>query len=193
MADVLLSSEDITVLGGPASISVDLDFGPEGKRGSNIFVGNGNPNSTNIGQTPNIFDLYINLLASDDEYLYFYQYQNVSGVDTWVRLVKLIPNTYSDNRVVTFVNGEKSVNIPVSKIVPPSMISSVTSENFNVQYSIAGNENPVSSSLSVLPIVAESGTGNLVLPISIKAIENSSGTWVDLENQVTLHMFITVV
>lgn len=73
------------------------------------------------------------------------------------------------------------------------MISSVTSENFNVQYSIAGNENPVSSSLSVLPIVAESGTGNLVLPISIKAIENSSGTWVDLENQVTLHMFITVV
>ncbi|MEI7674945.1 MAG: hypothetical protein WCI60_04370 [bacterium] len=197
MTEVLLSSEDLTVLGGPQTVSVDIDFGPTGERGSKFFVGNGNPNSnsTQIPVTPKIYDMYINLLTSDpdNEYLYIYQYQTGTPSSSWAPLVKLIPNTYSSNRVVTFIGGEKQINVPISKIVSPSLISTVTAANFNVQYSIAGNTNPVSSTVSVQTIVTESGTGNLILPIVIKAIEHSSGTWVDLAKEVTVHLLITVV
>jgi hypothetical protein len=197
MTDVILSSEDLTILGGPESITLDLDFGPQGERGSEFFVGNGNPNSNpeNIPVTPKVFDMYINLLPSDpdEEYLYLYQYQNVSGEDTWTPLVKLIPNTYSTNRVVTFVDGEKSINVQVSKLVPPSLISSITSDKFNVQYSISGSLNPVSSSISVLSIITESVTGDLVLPMQIKAVEYNAGSWSNLSSEVTVHLLITVV
>ena len=68
MAEVILSTEDITVLGGPSSINVDVDFGPPGTRGSQIFIGQGNPNdpTTEIGQDViNILDLYINIKTAD--------------------------------------------------------------------------------------------------------------------------------
>jgi len=38
MADVILSTEDLTVLGGPSSLNLEIDFGPKGDRGSQIFV-----------------------------------------------------------------------------------------------------------------------------------------------------------
>jgi hypothetical protein len=47
MAEVLVTADDITVLGGPSSITVDLDFGPQGQRGSQIFTGSGQPNNPN--------------------------------------------------------------------------------------------------------------------------------------------------
>ena len=44
MADVLLSTDSLTVAGGPASVSVDVDFGPQGQRGSLILYGLTDPN-----------------------------------------------------------------------------------------------------------------------------------------------------
>jgi hypothetical protein len=194
MADVLLATEDITVLGGPASISVDLDFGPEGERGSLWYTSPlGNPNTNQIGVTPKVFDMCINTDSGDADYQYIYQYRNVSGTNTWVKIFKLISNTYSVNRTVTFIAGEKNINIPVSSIISLDQIGTVTSANFNVQYSITSTSNPVSSSLSLLPLTTESGTGNLVLPLSFNAIEFDGGEWVNLDKEVTIHLFITVV
>ena len=36
MVDVLIDTEDITVLGGPESISVDLDVGPDGEKKDSV-------------------------------------------------------------------------------------------------------------------------------------------------------------
>jgi len=194
MTTVLVATEDLTVLGGPSSISVDLDFGPEGERGSLWYTSpNGNPNSNSLGVTPKIFDMCINTKSGDEDYQYMYQYRNVSGTDTWVKFFKLVSNMYSVNRTVTFVAGEKNINIEVSSIVAPSEIGSVTAANFNVQYSVTSNDSPVSSTLAVLPIVTESGTGNLILPLSLKAIEYDGTQWVNLAKEVTVHLFITVV
>jgi hypothetical protein len=191
---VIAANDDITVLGGPASISVDVDFGPEGERGSLWYTSPlGNPNTNPIGATPKIFDMCINTNSGHEDYQYIYQYRNVSGTNTWVKLFKLISNTYSTNRTVTFIAGEKSINVPVSSIVPQDQVGTVTAANFNVQYSITSNSNPVSSSLSILPIATESGTGNLVLPLSFNAIEFDEGEWVNLAKEVTVHLFITVV
>ena len=62
MVDVLLNTEDVVVLGPPQTIDVLVDIGPQGTRGSQIFVGVGDPNSVEIGQTIRLNDLYINTI-----------------------------------------------------------------------------------------------------------------------------------
>lgn len=189
MPEVILANTDLTVLGGPASIKVDLDFGADGKRGSYFFVGEGDPNepSTVIGQTPQLFDTYINLRVSDNTYLYLYQYQLVDGQYIWVELVNLIPNHFSMNSSKIFVDGSTTINVPVMNI---SLLENLQADNFNIQITIA-NTNPVASSLSIGSITTVDDI--LVLPISVNAVEFSSNSWVPLDGTKIVHLFITVV
>ena len=65
MPDVLLSNDDITVLGPPELVEVLVDIGPTGQRGSKFFVGTGEPNTlttsgTIFSETINLYDMYIN-------------------------------------------------------------------------------------------------------------------------------------
>lgn len=199
MSTPILSSEDLTVFGGPASIAVEVDFGPSGVRGSNIFAGYGKPSliqtidengSINIdGQTIQIFDMYINLLASDTEYLSLYQYHNVSGTDAWEALVNLAPNTYAKNFIKTFTDGEASILIPLVEIEPTAV--GLDSTHFNIQHSIVNNTNPISSSLSVGSVIEDAGV--LSLPITIKGIEYDGTSWDNLSGSKTIHLLITVV
>jgi hypothetical protein len=52
MVDVIVSPDSLSLVGGPSTVNVEVDFGPAGTRGSQIFVGRGQPNnpSTVIGQ-----------------------------------------------------------------------------------------------------------------------------------------------
>lgn len=193
MVDTLVGSMDVTVLGGPSTVDVSLDFGPEGQRGSYYFVGNGNPNTpgTVIGQTPNIFDMYINLLPSDEEYLSLYQYQYVNGANVWVKLLKLLPNQYSESNSRIFESGELSFYIPVANIVALDLIPNITSSNFSVQHTIVNNSNPVISTILLGDIVT---TGGIVsLPITIKAKELNASSWTDLDGSYRIDLFISVV
>jgi hypothetical protein len=190
MTDVILSNQDVTVLGGPASIKVDVDFGPPGERGSKIFVGNGNPNEITIGQTPKIFDLFINLLTSDPEYLYMYQYQNIGSSSQWEPTLKLIPNTYSTNVSKGFIDGLAQINIPLVNVTPLENVANLTSENLNVQHNVLGT-NPISSSISIGDIVEIDDLKTL--PITINAIEYVDNAWSPLSGTKIVHLFITVV
>jgi hypothetical protein len=190
MADVLLTTEDLTVLGGPSSLNLEIDFGPKGDRGSQIFVNNGKPTEA-FAPGSQLFDLYINILSSDDEYQYVYQLQNVLGTNTWVKLFKLVSNIYSKNYSTTsFVNGVWSKNIPVSEIVPTDFVGNITAASFNVQYSVL-NQNPLASSISIGEVVSVNGT--LSLPISIRSAEFDGTDWTNLNTTKTVHLFITVV
>lgn len=193
MADIILNTDELTVLGGPASITVDTSIGAPGQRGSRIFAGNGDPNDPNtvIGQTPNIFDLYINLLASDDEYLYLYQYLNVDASTVWVPLFKLIPNAYSDTNAVTFTSGLASVNVPLRSIVSEDLISGLDPSNFNV-VATANSTNPIAISVN-LEDDFELVEGVLTLVINLSAAEFSSGTWAAASGSKTVYLYITVV
>jgi hypothetical protein len=199
MTDVVLSSDNLTVLGGPSRVSVAVDIGPTGERGSKIFVGNGNPNIVNIGQTPKLFDLYINLLTSDNEYLNFYQYVIADGIESWVVLFNLRPVSKSNKVSPNFVNGLVNIFVPVSSIVPPELTNSVTSSNFNIQYSIH-NDYPLASSISVGALVINEEV--LSLPITIKASELIDSeesaplveyVWIPLEGSKVIDLFITMV
>lgn len=186
MVDVLFNNDDITVLGPPETLEVLVDIGPAGQRGSQFFVGAGNPNSISIGQTPELNDLFLNT-SPGGQYGYIYQYLAQPGGNTWVKVIDIFPTTYSINYAVTFVAGVGEAVIPVADIVTVTG-AALTAANFSVQYSIV-HSNPIASSMTIPPLV---GAGdNLV--IDFKAIEYASSTWSALDEEVTVHINITIV
>jgi hypothetical protein len=191
MPDVLISNDDITVLGPPELVEVLVDIGPTGQRGSKFFVGTGEPNSlttsgTIFSETINLYDMYINS-APGVNYGYMYQYISEVGGNTWVQVLKISPTLYSKRHAVTFASGEGSISIPISNIVSVSG-TPLTASNFNVQYSIE-NTAPIASSVEI-PALAGAGT-NLV--VNLNAARYSSSTWSNLTGEVTVHLFISVV
>lgn len=191
----LYSSDDITVLGGPSTVNIDLDFGPTGQRGSKFFIGNGNPNSTpsplGISVYPFVLDMYINLDSATNEYRSLYQYQNVSGVNTWVKLINLIPNIYSLNISLNFVDGLASTTIPVISLVSSNLVSSITASKFNIQHSLVNNGKPNMTDVTVSEIIVADGTR--VLPLSFSAYELNNGNIESVTGQKMVHIFISVV
>jgi hypothetical protein len=193
MPEVLVSNDDITVLGPPNIVQVLVDIGPTGTRGSQVFVGVGDPNIIEIGQTPILNDLYINTSPGED-YGYLYQYVSEPGGDTWIQILEINPTIYSKNHLTTYSGGIAQIIIPIADIVTVTG-SPLTAANFSVQYSIAHN-NPIASSMSIPALV---GAGdNLV--INFKAVEHrldvDSGPyedWAVLEGEVTTHIFISIV
>jgi hypothetical protein len=128
MVDVLLSNENLSVFGGPASIDVNVDFGAPGVRGSLIFTGPGKPTDATVSfpTPPAPQDLYINLLPSDFEYLFLYQYGSVNGVVAWTKVLRLIPNTAIANIPVIFIDGIARTLVPTAEglqfiqLIPPT-------------------------------------------------------------------------
>lgn len=191
MADIttLVSNEDITVLGPPSYVDVLVDVGPTGIRGSQVLIGTGNPNdpNTEIGQTPELNDLFINN-AIGNEYSWMYQYVSVPGGPTWTPILKVNPTIYSLIEDAYYVSGTSSINVPISNIVQ-SGAGNLTASNFSIQFSI-GNDKPVSA---VINSVTITGATLDTLSISFKALEYDSATWIDLAGEVTTHLLITIV
>jgi hypothetical protein len=188
MVDIVLDSEELTVLGGPSQVSVQVDLGAEGDRGSIFIVVSSDPTSLTEnneleGNVLQAFDMCINTQNKK-----MYQYvPGDGGALVWVEILSIIPNTYSVNKTVTFSNGEATIsNIAVTSIVDSGSVSGLTAANFNVQYSILGSS-PIASSISV----SNPSSGNL--PINLYATEFDGTTWSDLSGSKSVHLFITVV
>lgn len=195
MTNIFVSSDDVKVIGGTANVNVEVDFGPQGERGNLFLVGYGNPNTISHVSDLQLLDLYINVQATDEDYLVMYQYQNVSGVNTWVSTATLMTDKFSVIREVSFTNGKTTseVDFKVSNIAPLSLIGGLTEENFNIQCTFSDPGNPIAHSITVKPLVFRSGTGDQVLPVDINAVEFSEGDWIGLNRTVYIHFLITVV
>jgi hypothetical protein len=193
MADVVLTTDELLVLSGPSSVNVEVDFGPEGERGSLFYVSVGNPNTALVGQTPIAKDLCVNVLKTDNEYSYVYQY-NSDGANgfQWYPIIKLSPLQYNKILTGTFVDGSKVFNIPVNYIVDEETSQTLTSANFNITYSIP-NENPIASSIEIGSFTNDEGTGLQVIPVTVNAIEYASATWQNLTGVKTVHFVISIV
>lgn len=194
MPEVLVSNDDITVLGPPETIELLVDVGPQGIRGSKVFVGVGDPNTltTNgeIFSEPILLnDLYINGSPGID-YGYLHQYVSEPGGNIWTPVLKLNPTIYSVNYVTEFVagtgasTGSTSIAIPLTRITS-GVGTPLVAENFSVQYSIV-NDNPIASSMTISEITGED------LVINLEAAEYD-GTWQALSKEVTVHVFVSTV
>ena len=193
MADVVLTTDELLVLSGPSSVNVEVDFGPEGERGSLFFVSVGNPNTALTGQTPKAKDLCVNILKTDNEYSYVYQY-NSDGADgfQWYPIIKLSPLQYNKILTGTFVDGSKVFNIPVSYIVDEETSQTLTSANFNITYSIP-NDSPIASSIEIGSFTNDPVSGLQVLPVTVNAVEYTGSVWQDLTGVKTVHFVISIV
>jgi len=92
MPDVILASDDLTVLGGPATVNVEVDFGKQGQRGSIIYSGPGKPGPDTLGSvTLQLYDMYLNTNSLDSEYGFMYQYTVTDGSTTpyWKKLLNI--------------------------------------------------------------------------------------------------------
>ena len=146
MVDVILASDNLTVLGGPETIDVDLNIGAAGARGNTFFIGLEAPSSLTVQDfitPPQIFDVYIVNDPSSVNYLQAYQYLNQDGVLTWTESFKITNNVAAFNSVLTFNSGTASLQVDLAEVGLDSLVfESFTNSfaSFNVQVSISNFE-----------------------------------------------------
>ena len=103
MADILLSNDDLTIFGGPESISLDLDTGPQGDRGSIIIGVQGDPRNTNVAnsitQDTQSLDIAIDYSPNSSTYKTVFQKVSTGGSLQWTPMVSLKTNFYSAIKV----------------------------------------------------------------------------------------------
>ncbi len=207
MVDTTISQLEVVVTGGPRSVKVDADFGPQGQRGSLILYGYGAPedNVQTLTQQPQILDWYINLSPSHPEYLYIYQYVDIDAGLTWKPFIKIFPNTYNVNVEVEFdANGDASFDLNVGNASLPYLLAFIGSSSqiaakFNIQLNIP-SLNPVASSIYFgndpdnpdgSPEINENE--EYVLPIKIHAAELAGSTWQNLQGIKIAHISINMI
>jgi hypothetical protein len=196
MAEVLLSNEDLTVFGGPEGISLDLDIGPQGDRGSIIVGSNGNPQDANVNaeimnQPSGIqaLDIAIDFNEYSPTYKTVFQKVATATGTQWTQMFSLKTNFYSSVEDVTAANG--TLTIPPINITEIASNINLTSANFSIQYSVSSaTGGPLSTSLVVNPVI---DNPIRALPLEIKGVEYIEGIWQPMAGPKRVHLFITVV
>lgn len=194
MADILLSNDDLTVFGGPESISLDLDIGPQGDRGSIIVGSNGNPQDANVNaaivQSLQALDIAIDYNPFSETYKTVFQRIATATGTQWTELFSLKTNFYSSTQEVTAANGKLTLSpINVTQIYGGV---EATSENLSIQYSISsGSGGPMATKLVIKDL--NTTQGFLALPLEIEGVEYDGTTWGPMTGPKVVHLFITVV
>jgi len=198
MADILLSNDDLTIFGGPETVSLDLDIGPQGDRGSIIIGVLGDPRDANVASTivqdTQALDIAIDYQPASTTYKTVFQKVSSGGSLQWTPLVSLKTNYYSSIKDVTAANGTLTIPpINVADIYGSSGITAATSEAFNVQYSISSPDSagPLATKLVVKELITSQGF--LALPLEIKGVEYINDDWEPMAGPKRVHLFITVV
>ena len=199
MADILLSNDDLTVFGGPETISLDLDFGPTGDRGSLIIGVQGDPRNSSVAnsivQDIQALDIAIDYSPSSSTYKTVFQYvATPSATPQWTQLVSLKTNFYSETKgPLSPVDGK--ITIPPINVIDIYDLSegTVSSSRFSIQYSISSSETagPLATNLIVKDLITSQGF--LALPLEIKGVEYVDGEWTAMSGPKYVHLFITVV
>ena len=220
MAEVIVSTQDLTVLGGPASIQLDTNIGPPGNRGVFVFFGLQNPstaeslsefNST-LTEPPIPFDLYIVLDTASDDYLAVFQYVFENGVPQWNFRIRLRPNFFGANKVATFIDGEATVEINSEDLGVTSLASVQSFVNTRFQYSVqatlsnynldsefdpgvSGTHYPAAVSVDVGDLFQDPSDQIIKLPITIHAAEFDGTSFspvgeITLENPYGKNVFV---
>lgn len=189
MADIVLTTEDLTVFGGPSSINLDVDFGPTGTRGSRIYGVSADPRLATTVKPTDIqnYDIAMVISPSESDYLTVYQKTGTVAED-WIQFASLVPNVYSAKAYVTFSSGVATGIVPVSDLFT---LDTYTADQFQVQISIEQEgaqtlPTSVGFSLSITDVGAKK-----YLIITTSAVEFDTGTWQAVNGERIAHLFIS--
>ena len=114
--DTIISNDELVVVGPPASVSVSVDIGPQGERGSQFYSGVGLPTAAaNVASLVDakVNDLYINRLLGGN-YGVVYKLNAEPGGSSWQAILKFQPISHSIQKLVNFTAGSGSVSIPLA-------------------------------------------------------------------------------
>lgn len=218
MVDVIYSSDNLTVLGGPEILDVNVDIGPAGTRGGLFFTGNKEVSNLDINAdfptTPLLFDFYILTDSSSENYLKVYQYVLENETLTWKESFDLNNKYFYLNKVVSFALGEASIEINLSELGMDKLPFTENTNSFsyfNVQATISNidvtvapdgaglNHNPCALSIQLGDAYEDTSGGQVAnefpfkLPINLTAVEYSGGIWSPVdEKDVVVYFAISL-
>lgn len=184
--DIIVSNPEITVLGPPDSINVQLDIGPQGIRGSRFFSGAGAPSTNPTLTDIIIYDLYLRTDPSGAGYVYQYL-PNITGTLQWYVVFQLDPVIYNARENVTFVSGTGTLVIPIYYIVggfDQTINLSELSVIFSPEY-----DKPTAISLSSRAKINDDA--DLEFEWVGKEYDAGLSAWVDIDNPVTMNLSIS--
>lgn len=156
MSEVILSSPSLSVLGGPSSVTVQVESGAPGKRGSSVFFSNGDPSVPgNLSEIPQALDLAINVSQLDPDYRYLYQYLEFDGTFSWQKMISLSPGVASFSISLDFdFQGKANVSIPVTSIIESYGVL-LPLDAFVINVSIVRDSQPVAASIGSPSLVID--------------------------------------
>ena len=215
MVDVIYSSDNVTVLGGPETLEVDLDIGATGTRGGLFFSGSKEVVDLDITSdfptTPLIFDFYIMSDPASTNYLKVYQYVLENESLNWVESFSLASQYYYVNKIASFETGLSTLNINLSEIGMDKLPFTSTENSFayfNVQATVS-NINSEAAPEGILAHNAcavsmqvgnayEDTSGNedpsdfpFILPISLVGYEFDGTTWDAIDSKDVI-VYLTI-
>jgi len=199
MVDTRIASIDLSVLGGPSRIDLDVDFGTAGPRGSRIFGLTGDPRLITTPKPLEIknYDLGIVINSQAADYLTVYQKVGAT-LEDWEPFAALYPNFYATKRNVVFdEDGEGSFEIIVSEVFTLGDVfvdNPFAIERFMVQAQLQNQPGlpQMPSSLGMGLSIRAEGSAQ-ILTVSLKAVEFDGTTWAPVTGQRLVHSFSTVI
>jgi hypothetical protein len=147
--DTIISNDELVVVGPPASVSVSVDIGPQGERGSQFYSGIGTP-AQNLASLVDakVNDLYINRLLGGN-YGVVYKLNAAPGGSSWQSILKFQPISHSVQKLVNFTSGSGSISIPLAdfyssapeSLDPNTILVQATAELNNPAFVSISNKN----------------------------------------------------
>jgi hypothetical protein len=185
--DTIISNDELVVVGPPASVSVSVDIGPQGERGSQFYSGIGTPEQ-NLASLVDakVNDLYINRLLGGN-YGVVYKLNATPGGTLWQSILNFQPISHSIKKLVNFTSGTGSISIPLAdfystapeNLDPDSILVQATAELNNPAFVSISNKN-IQDVSSIKTFIAE-----------LKGAQLSSGSVSLISASVSVNLYIT--
>ena len=178
MPEVVVVDPQLAVYGQAEAITVSVDIGQTGTRGSKQFVGAGAPSGATITETPLANDLYLDVSTS-----LLYQYID----STWTQVGKFAPTTYHVVEGATFSSGSANFTYDIVEMFGLTEIEA--GFDFVIHHSIRGKVSQYNILSSVVNKPTLSGTD---LSFTIKAKYLDGTTWTNLSGQYNVMLSISL-
>ena len=178
MPEVVVLDPELSVYGPVEEITVSVDIGQTGTRGSKQFVGTGAPSGATVPETPLANDLYLDVSTS-----LLYQYID----SAWSQVGKFAPTTYNVVEGATFSSGSANFTYDIVEMFGLTEIEA--GFEFVVQHNIRYR---VSQNNIIVSTVNEPTLSGTDLSFTIKAKYLDGTTWTNLSGQYNVMLSISL-
>lgn len=190
--EVLLDTPEISVIGPPETIQLQLDIGGTGTRGSQIYSGFDDPNvdPPDASILPN--DLFIRESQGQTEgYLYQYLSDGAGGFQ-WEKIGSLKPSIYSDIVSLSASAGNLSASagvysyeVSIAEAFSEYTATSINANNLNIQISTEFDDAPVTTSIKTKSV--NNVTNFINVDFYAMYYNSASAQWLDLTDALAKH------